>query len=749
MVPVSGNLSNYLSGPITLANNINLQVNAGATLKMLPRASWPGTLPPFISGSGLHDIEISGSGTIDGNAGFGSGNWWPNLDTAHRPDFIHFDGACTRILIQGLTLQNPPAFHLMLKGNNVSVTIQNLTINTPGASPNTDGMDLASTNVLVQNCSISDGDDNIEIGGSGGPAADITVSNCTFGVGHGVSIGSNIQGGVHDLLVSNCTFNGTDYGIRMKSDRDLGGLVQNLVYRDITMTNVGYPIAIYSFYDTVGTPNVITPKTAAADAAQPVVDLTPIWCNILISNVTATASTGGGAGGIIWGRQEMLVSNVTLVGVNLSTPATTFDIYNAQAIRIIDSQLTAPTSTNTLTLFNAEVTVTNTVANTNLVTLGGLAVPLTNNVLTFVNTQAAVTDTNMLGAGTITLDGSTLAFTQTSVVFSNGLNAVSASTLAVTGGSNAFNGVLGGSGPLTLNLPANSRLTLRSDNSGFNGPLVISNSGTLLVNNTTGSGTGVGAVTVVSGAALGGGGTIVGPVTVNGTLAPGNSPGTLTVSNNVVINSSAVLQYELGTNNDLTVVGGNLTLGGTLNVTDAGGFTNNTYTLFTYGGTLTYNGAVIGTAPAGHNYAIDTSTPGQVNLVVTPPLTPFQQWQILYFGSTTNANAAPSADPDGDGQNNLAEFLSGTNPTNSASGLRIVSAVRQSNDVVITWTTSGGFTNAVQATAGGGNGGYTTNFTDISGPIIISGSGDATTNYVDSNGATNIPSRFYRIRLVP
>jgi polygalacturonase len=748
VVPVSGTLSNYLSGPIGLSNSVNLQVNAGATLKMLPRASWPSLLPAFISGSGLHDIEISGSGTIDGNAGFGSANWWPNLDTAHRPDFINFDGSCTRILIQGVTLQNPPAFHLMLKGNNVSVTIQNITINTPGSSPNTDGMDLASTNVLIQNCSISDGDDNIEIGGSGA-AADITVSNCTFGVGHGVSVGSITQGGVHDLLVSNCTFVGTDYGIRMKSDRDIGGLVQNLVYRDITMTNVGYPIAIYSFYDTVGTPNVISPGTAAANAAQPVVTLTPIWQNILISNVTATTSTGGGSSGIIWGRQEMLVSNVTLIDVNISNPANTFSIYNAQAIQIIDSQLTAPTSTNTLTLYNAQVTVTNSVVNTNVVTLGGLAIPPTNNVVAFFNTLAAITDTKLLGTGSITLSGSTLTFTQTAATFSNSFSVTSTSTLAMTIGSNTFNGSLSGSGALTLNLPASSRLILRTDSSGFNGPLVVSNSGTLLVNNTTGSGTGVGAVTVVNGAILGGGGIIGGPVTVNGILAPGNSPGTLTVSNNLIVNGSAVLQYELGTNSDQTVVSGNLTLGGTLNITDSGGFTNNTYTLFTYGGTLTYNGVSIGTSPAGHNYAIDTSIPGQVNLNVTPPLTAFQQWQVLYFGSTTNANADPNADPDGDGQNNLAEFLSGTNPTNSASGLRIVSALRQGGDVVITWTTTGGFTNAVQATAGNGSGGYMTNFTDISSPIIISGSGDAITNYVDGGGATNSPSRYYRVRLVP
>src|SRR5258705_12182176 len=107
------------------------------------------------------------------------------------------------------------------------------------------------------------------MGSSAAPASDITISNCTFGAGHGVSIGSPTQRGVTDLVVSNCTFNGTDNGIRMKSDRGIGGLVENLKYLDITMTNVDKPIIIYSYYNSigVGTPNNIPPSTAPVDSA--------------------------------------------------------------------------------------------------------------------------------------------------------------------------------------------------------------------------------------------------------------------------------------------------------------------------------------------------------------------------------------------------------------------------------------------------------------------------------------------------
>jgi hypothetical protein len=129
-------------------------------------------------------------------------------------------------------------------------------------------------------------------------------------------------------------------------------------------------------------------------------------------------------------------------------------------------------------------------------------------------------------------------------------------------------------------------------------------------------------------------------------------------------------------------------------------------------------------------------------------LSPLEQWQMNYFGCTNCAQAAPDADPLGKGISNTNQFLLGLNPTNAASVFRILSAVQQTTDVVITWATAGVRTNAVQATAGDANGGYTTNFSDISGSIIIPVSGDMTTNYTDVGGATNTPSRYYRIRLV-
>ena len=127
-------------------------------------------------------------------------------------------------------------------------------------------------------------------------------------------------------------------------------------------------------------------------------------------------------------------------------------------------------------------------------------------------------------------------------------------------------------------------------------------------------------------------------------------------------------------------------------------------------------------------------------------LTAFQNWQVQYFG-TTNSPAGANSDPDGDGQNNLAEFLTGTDPTNSTSSFRVISITATGNSLRVTWTMGSNRTNALQATAGDGNGGYNTNgFADI---FTATNTVGPVTNYLDSGGATNFPARYYRVRLVP
>ena len=125
-----------------------------------------------------------------------------------------------------------------------------------------------------------------------------------------------------------------------------------------------------------------------------------------------------------------------------------------------------------------------------------------------------------------------------------------------------------------------------------------------------------------------------------------------------------------------------------------------------------------------------------------PVPTPFQSWQMLYFGSTTNAAAAPAADPDNDGMSNWAEFLAGTNPTNSASVLRLTDIARQGNDLRITWTMGSGKTNVLERAAAPGG---ASNFTDAFTVLTVG----SITNYLDVGAATSAPARYYRVRLGP
>jgi uncharacterized repeat protein (TIGR03803 family) len=125
----------------------------------------------------------------------------------------------------------------------------------------------------------------------------------------------------------------------------------------------------------------------------------------------------------------------------------------------------------------------------------------------------------------------------------------------------------------------------------------------------------------------------------------------------------------------------------------------------------------------------------------------FPAWQLQYFGCTNCSQASQSADPDGDGQSNVQEFQTGTDPTNSVSAFRIVSILPNGIDLLVTWTTGVGRTNALQATAGDASGSYNTNgFADI---FTVTNTVGTSTNYLDVGAATNVPSRFYRVRLVP
>src|SRR5580765_3398419 len=399
----------YLCGPLTMKSSINLQLDSGALWRMLPYDQDPGGIVSpanFINGSSLHDIEISGTGAIDGQGS----PWWPGYKTNNRPVMVNFS-ACTRVWIRNATFSNSPAAHLVVKGRAGNVTIEGVTILAPSSSDptnpshNTDAIDLAETNAVIRNCNISVGDDNVAVGSSASASADIVITNCTFGDGHGVSIGSFTSGGVSNMTVINCTFNRTDNGIRIKSDDDRGGIVQNLSYLNIGMTNVHFPITIYSYYNSVGTPSSITPATAASQAVIPYPTNNPVYRNITFSNIVGTAVSGYPAG-IIWARPEMPATNISLIRCNLSA-SKSFDVYSARGVRFIDPQINVPGTVTSFLFYNSQVMVTNSTPGGNL-TIDGLATNSTVNGLTLINAQASLKNTNVFDGGPIALSASTM-----------------------------------------------------------------------------------------------------------------------------------------------------------------------------------------------------------------------------------------------------------------------------------------------------------------------------------------------------
>jgi fibronectin-binding autotransporter adhesin len=229
-------------------------------------------------------------------------------------------------------------------------------------------------------------------------------------------------------------------------------------------------------------------------------------------------------------------------------------------------------------------------------------------------------------AGDLTLDGGTLRNTA-AIVMARGTTLEDGGGTFLTDADLTLNGAIGGPGGFTKT--GSAALTLTGNNS-YSGSAAVS-AGNLYVNGNQSGATGP--TSVANGATLGGTGTLGGSVTVadGATLSPGvanGTPGTLTVAGNLTLFSASILDYSLGqanvpggTLNDLTTVGGNLVLDGTLNVSvpTSGTFGPGVYRVFNYAGTLTNNGLTVGTIPSA-GYFVQTAIAQQVNLVNTAGL---------------------------------------------------------------------------------------------------------------------------------
>jgi polygalacturonase len=317
----------YLSAPIVLKSNITLHLEKGATLLgSSDHGDYPAMaefrlpdLQPLVSAKNAVNVAITGEGVIDG----AGESWWQEirsmkdhgvLGNGHpRPKLIVFDH-CKHVLLEGITVQNSPMWQVVPYYSD-DVTIRNIRVLAPSNSPNTDAVDpFSSSNVLIDHLYADVGDDDIAIKsgpinspGPDDPSRDITITDCTFLHGHGLSVGSEIAGGVQNIRAERIHFEGTDNGIRIKSNRDRGNDVGHLSFRDIEMKGVKNALIISEYY-----PKVLPPD---GDAGQPVTRLTPHFHDITLENVTASGSE---LAGVIVGLPEAPIASVVFRNVKIS-----------------------------------------------------------------------------------------------------------------------------------------------------------------------------------------------------------------------------------------------------------------------------------------------------------------------------------------------------------------------------------------------------------------------------------------------
>ena len=356
----------WLTGPITLKDNIELHIKPDAVLLFsTDRDLYPIVETVFegldtkrcispINAVGAKNIAITGGGTIDGNGdswrqvkkskmapsqwkellksggftnekgdlwypdsssfrgsvvsdafnvpqGLETEEEWNSVKTYLRPVLVSFKD-CENVLMEDCLFQNSPCWNihpLMCK----NVIINNVTVRNPWYSQNGDGLDVDSCeNVLVVNSSFDVGDDAICIKSGKNedgrrrarPCRNLIVDNCIVFHGHGgFVVGSEMSGGVQNIKVTNCRFLGTDVGLRFKSCRGRGGVVENIYIEDIVMMNIPTEPLLFDLH--YGGKSAVE---AAEDGASPfdvayvpADETTPQFKDIFIRNVVCSGAS--------------------------------------------------------------------------------------------------------------------------------------------------------------------------------------------------------------------------------------------------------------------------------------------------------------------------------------------------------------------------------------------------------------------------------------------------------------------------
>ncbi|UOG76542.1 glycosyl hydrolase family 28 protein [Hymenobacter tibetensis] len=236
-----------------------------------------------------------------------------------RPNMLSLQ-RCKQILLEGFTIQNSPAWtiHPLLCDN---ITLRNVTARNPWYGQNTDALDLESCrNGIVENCTFDVGDDGICIKSGrdeqgrkrGVPTENFIIRDTKVYHAHGgFVIGSEMSGGARNLYVTNCTFIGTDVGLRFKTARGRGGVVENIFVDGVDMTDIAGEAILFDMYYAAKDPVQVTGEAFSIPEikAEPLGEGTPQFRGFRIKNVTCK---GAATGILVRGLPEMNVKDVEI-----------------------------------------------------------------------------------------------------------------------------------------------------------------------------------------------------------------------------------------------------------------------------------------------------------------------------------------------------------------------------------------------------------------------------------------------------
>jgi len=331
-----------------------------------------------ISGLNLQNIAITGAGIIDGNGGawrmvkkdkltetqwktlVASGGivradgkmWYPSEKTVKgsntknagvieagktaadyedikdflRPNLVVLTG-CKKVLLEGVTFQNSPAWNLhpLLCED---LTLRNLQVKNPWFAQNGDGVDVESCkNVLIEGSTFDVGDDGIciksgrdEAGRKRGvPTENVIIrNNIVYHAHGGFVIGSEMSGGAKNIWVYNCSFIGTDIGLRFKTTRGRGGVVENIYVNNINMIDIPGEAILFDMYYAAVDPVPLAgeKREAIKTVTVPVTEATPQFRNFYIKDVVAN---GAEKAIFFRGLPEMNIKDIYLENVTVQS----------------------------------------------------------------------------------------------------------------------------------------------------------------------------------------------------------------------------------------------------------------------------------------------------------------------------------------------------------------------------------------------------------------------------------------------